>query len=95
MENHLEELMRDSDFVQALLQCRTTQEAGALFMEHQVEVTLDQLRVIVDQLSVLLEEDGEMGDEALEHVAGGQAFAGLQLSAALRDQVRQNPPRWL
>lgn len=95
MENHLEELIRNPDFVQAFLRCQNTQEASTLFAEHQVEITLDQLHVIVNQLSVLLENDGEMSDEALENVAGGRAFSGLQLSAEMRDLVRKNPPRWL
>lgn len=93
MDNHLEELMCNSDFVQALLRCQTTQEIGALFTEHQTELTPDQLRVITNQLSILLEDDGEMSDETLENVAGGRTFAGLQLSAALRDQIRKKSRR--
>ena len=93
MNDRLDELMGDPDFVQALLQCQTAQEIGALFTEYQIELAPAQLRVITDQLSTLLEDDGEMSDEALENVAGGRTFAGLHMSAALRAQIRKGPRR--
>lgn len=62
----LETLMQNEEFNSRMEACETVEEAAEIMREYGLEVTTEQL-----QAALNIEKEGELGEEALENVAGG------------------------
>ena len=62
----LETLMQNEEFNSRMEACETVEEAAEIMREYGLEVTAEQLRAALNS-----EKEGELGEEALENVAGG------------------------
>ncbi len=77
------QLMEDKEFVVKMLSQKTEEDVQKLFLENNVEMTLDE----VDELGATLDKafeklnNDELDEESLENVSGG--FLGITLAAGV------------
>ena len=62
----LETLMQNEEFNARMEACKTVEEAAEIMREYGLEVTAEQLKA-----AMAAQSNGELGEEALENVAGG------------------------
>ncbi len=68
-EARIKELFANEEFVKELMEKETPEEAQALFLKHDVDVPVAELK---KAYQFLLEHEGEeLAEEDLENVAGG------------------------
>lgn len=65
MEEKLKELMADTSFCEELEKTSSPEEASALFAQHGIQITPEELLAAVEQ------PEGELDETALDDVAGG------------------------
>ena len=65
MEERLEKLLEDPSFQEAFSKTASAEEASALFAQHGIQITPEELTAALAQL------DGELDEDALNEVAGG------------------------
>ena len=68
MEEKLEKLLEDPSFQEAFSKTASAEEASALFAQHGIQITPEELTAALAQL------DGELNEDALNEVAGGVLF---------------------
>lgn len=65
MEEKLEKLMEDPAFQEAFSETASAEEASALFAQHGIQITPEELS------AALAQPEGELDENALDGVAGG------------------------
>lgn len=65
MEEKLKELMGDTSFCEELEKASSPEEASALFAQHGIQITPEEL------LAAVAQPEGELDETALDDVAGG------------------------
>lgn len=65
MEEKLKELMADTSFCEELEKTSSPEEASALFAQHGIQITPEELLAAVEQ------PEGELDEKNLDEVAGG------------------------
>lgn len=71
MEEKIDALLENKDFVSKLMSCKEAVSLKALFAENGIELTAEQCEAVIKSLSAAV-ADGELDDAALEEVAGGK-----------------------
>lgn len=70
MEERLEKLLEDPSFQEAFSKTASAEEASALFAQHGIQITPEELTTALAQV------DGELNEDALNEVAGGALLIG-------------------
>lgn len=65
MEEKLKELMADASFCEELEKTNSPEEASALFAQHGIQITPEEL------LAAVAQPEGELDEKNLDEVAGG------------------------
>lgn len=65
MEEKLKELMADASFCEELEKTGSPEEASALFAQHGIQITPEEL------LAAVAQPEGELDEKNLDEVAGG------------------------
>lgn len=65
MEEKLEKLLEDPSFQEAFSKTASAEEASALFAQHGIQITPEEL------IAALTPPEGELNEDALDGVAGG------------------------
>lgn len=73
MEEKLKELMADASFCEELEKTNSPEEASALFAQHGVQITPDEL------LATVAQPEGELDEKDLDEVSGGSWFPVLRI----------------
>lgn len=83
MEEKLKELMADASFCEELEKTGSPEEASALFAQHDIQITPEEL------LAAVTQPEGELDEKNLDEVAGGTIwrFPGFPFPIPW-------PPRW-
>ena len=68
MEEKLKELMGDTSFCEELEKTSSPEEASALFAQHGIQITPEELLAAVEQ------PEGELDEKNLDEVAGGNIW---------------------
>ena len=72
----LGELLANVEFSKALTSCTDYESAAKLFADKGFEITMEELKALNNQMKYLCEKlvsnDGELGEDDLEMVAGGK-----------------------
>lgn len=66
MEEKLNELMEDPSFQEAFSKTASAEEASALFAQHGIQITPEEL------IAALTPPEGELNESELDGVAGGR-----------------------
>ena len=78
LKNKLEPILKDEAFLKLLQDAETEDAVKALFADKGIDLSDEEVASFLD--AILLPEEGELSDEALEEVAGGLiSFALLPL----------------
>lgn len=73
MEEKLKELMADASFCEELEKTGSPEEASALFAQHGVQITPEEL------LAAIAQPEGELDEKDLDGVSGGSWFPVLRI----------------
>lgn len=65
MEEKLEKLLEDPSFQEAFSKTASAEEASALFAQHGIQITPEEL------IAALAQPEGELNESELDGVAGG------------------------
>lgn len=82
-------LLQDEDFVERLTSAQTMEDKLAVLHEEGIEMTSDELRQAMKDGEQLLKDkglltaDGELGEDALENVAGGRNWKMVAVGAVI------------
>ena len=88
MEEKLKELMGDTSFCEELEKTSSPEEASALFAQHGIQITPEELLAAVEQ------PEGELDETALDDVAGGCWVCVLrEILRPLGGPIRPRPPK--
>lgn len=68
MEEKLKELMGDTSFCEELEKTSSPEEASALFAQHGIQITPEEL------LAAVAQPEGELDEKNLDEVAGGNIW---------------------
>jgi hypothetical protein len=72
----LGELFYNAEFCKALESCKDYESAAKLFADKGFEITMEEMKALNNQMKYLYEKlisnDGELGEDDLEMVAGGK-----------------------
>ena len=73
MEEKLKELMGDTSFCEELEKTSSPEEASALFAQHGIQITPEEL------LAAVAQPEGELDEKDLDAVSGGSWFPVLRI----------------
>ena len=86
-EERIKELFENEEFVKELFSKETAEEAQAFLAENDVEMSVEDLRKVMEKVNASLEdsdEDATLEDDDLEDVAGGSIIAlGIMVAVCL------------
>ena len=85
MEEKLKKLLEDPSFQEAFSKTASAEEASALFAQHGIQITPEELT------TALAQPEGELDENALDGVAGGCGWCLLKWIADLSGPKR---PWW-
>jgi len=77
MNEKLNTLLEDQDFIEKLTSAETDAEVQALLAENGVELTLEEINAVKKGVEARISEDGELSEDELENVAGGADIAKI------------------
>lgn len=73
MEEKLKKLMEDPSFQEAFSKTASAEEASALFAQHGIQVTPEELT------TALAQPEGELNENELDRVAGGFRIFNIEI----------------
>lgn len=82
MNEKINELLANKEFVEKLMSLETEAEVQELLSENGVDLTVEQIAMIKKGVASQLTESDELSDDALETVAGGADIGGIIESVA-------------
>ena len=87
MEEKLKELMADASFCEELEKTGSPEDASALFAQHGIQITPEEL------LAAVAQPEGELDETALDDVAGGCWVCVLReiLRGGIRPRLPKSP----
>jgi len=77
MNEKLNTLLEDQDFIEKLTNTETDTEVQALLAENGVELTLEEINAVKKGVEARISEEGELSEDDLENVAGGVDIANI------------------
>ncbi len=77
MNEKLNALLKDQDFIEKLTNSETDTDVQALLTENGVELTLEEINAIKKGVDAHISGDGELSEDELENVAGGIDIGGI------------------
>lgn len=94
MEEKIQKLVEDQEFVTKMLSCEEPEQVQKLFADNGVEVSLEEVKALGQSLATMAESDGELSEDDLEGVAGGSLLGAVSTIISAGKLVKTVVDNW-